>query len=184
MPAPNNSRRIALCGLLGALGTAILTLGSVIPLATFCLPVLASLALLPALDACGGAMTVGLYAVISLLSLLLSPDKEAAWLFLLLGYYPIIKGKLDGLRFRLLQILCKLAFFNVVIVAGYWLLARILGLPELASELASYSTGMTALLLLMGNAVFILYDLALLRLQRLYRKRLQSQVRRMLGSHS
>ena len=40
------SRLRCSCGLLGALGTAILTLGSVIPLATCCLPVLASLALL------------------------------------------------------------------------------------------------------------------------------------------
>lgn len=182
MPAPNKSRSIALCGILGALGAAVLTFGSLIPFVTFCLPVLASLVLLPALDACGTAMTVGLYAVVGLLALLIAPDKEAAWVFVLLGYYPILKPRFDRLRL-VPRILCKLLLFNAAIAVGYWLLARVFGLPALSEELKAYTHTMIVLLLLLGNAVFILYDLALLRLRSLYQKRLQPQVRKLLADH-
>ena len=43
------SREMALCGVLCALAAALLTLGGVIPAATFCAPVLAMAALLPVL---------------------------------------------------------------------------------------------------------------------------------------
>lgn len=85
------TRRIALCGLLGALGAVCMLLGGMIPFATFCCPVLASLALLPAMDECGGAWALGLYAVLSALSLLLAPDRESAALFVFLGYYPLLQ---------------------------------------------------------------------------------------------
>ena len=39
------SRRIALCGVMVALGAAVMLLGGVIPLATFCCPALAGFAL-------------------------------------------------------------------------------------------------------------------------------------------
>ena len=47
------SREMALCGVLCALAAALLTLGGVIPAATFCAPVLAMAALLPVLEEAG-----------------------------------------------------------------------------------------------------------------------------------
>ena len=47
------SRRMALCGVLCALAASLLTLGGVIPIATFCAPVLAMAALLPVLEEYG-----------------------------------------------------------------------------------------------------------------------------------
>ena len=49
----NASRRMALCGMLTALAVVILLLGGLLPLATFCAPVLAMAALLPVLEECG-----------------------------------------------------------------------------------------------------------------------------------
>ena len=42
-----SSRRMAVSGMLVALGTAVMLLGGVIPIATFCCPALAGLVLLP-----------------------------------------------------------------------------------------------------------------------------------------
>lgn len=42
-----NSRQMALCGVLSALAVVFLLLGSVIPAATFCAPILAMIALFP-----------------------------------------------------------------------------------------------------------------------------------------
>lgn len=172
------TRRIALCGLLGALGAVCMLLGGMIPFATFCCPVLASLALLPAMDECGGAWALGLYAVLSALSLLLAPDRESAALFVFLGYYPLLQRMLCRLRSAPLRMLCKLAVFNLAAAAAAWFLAHVLGIPGPAAERSAQQGWMTAGLLLLGNAVFFLYDAALPRLYGWYARRLRPQLRR------
>ena len=47
------TRKLALCGVFCALGVVLLSLGSLIPAATYCCPVLASLPLLVLHRACG-----------------------------------------------------------------------------------------------------------------------------------
>ena len=47
------SREMALCGVLCALAAALLTLGGVVPIATFCAPMLAMAVLLPVLEEWG-----------------------------------------------------------------------------------------------------------------------------------
>ena len=44
------SREIALCGMLNALAVVLMNLGCLVPLATFCTPLLAMLVLLPVLE--------------------------------------------------------------------------------------------------------------------------------------
>ena len=80
------SRRMALCGIMVALAIVIMLMGGVIPLATFCCPVLASLTLIPVLMESGKKWTLMAYAATAALGLMLSPDKESALLFAFLGY--------------------------------------------------------------------------------------------------
>ena len=72
------SREMALCGVLCALAAALLTLGGVIPAATFCAPVLAMAALLPVLEEAGPWAAGTAWMAVSLLALALDPDREAA----------------------------------------------------------------------------------------------------------
>ena len=81
-----NSKRIALCGVLCALGVVLMMLGGLFPLATFCSPALAALVLIPIMIETGRRMALGAYVAIAALSLLLAPDKESALLFAFLGY--------------------------------------------------------------------------------------------------
>ena len=74
-----SSRRIAVSGMMVALGAAVMLLGGVIPIATFCCPAIAGLALIPLVFDCGWAYALSAYGAIALLSLMLCPDKEAAW---------------------------------------------------------------------------------------------------------
>ena len=89
------SRKLALCGVLCALAVAIMAMGTILPVATYCAPVLASMTLLPVLILCGEKLSWAMFFASAMLSLLLAPDKEAAAIFLALGYYPIVKPKLD-----------------------------------------------------------------------------------------
>ena len=94
--------------------------------APYCGRLLASLVLIPAQEEFGPRAAWGLFTAAALLSLLLCADKEAALLFAALGYYPILKARLDAVRPGLLSRLCKLAFFNAAVLAAYAVLLFVL----------------------------------------------------------
>ena len=95
------------------------------------------------------------YAAVAILCSLLAPDKEAAAVFAFLGYYPIIKPKLDRMKVRWLW---KGLLFNAAILVMYWLLMHLLGLEQVTAEFAEMGMVMTVLLLVLGNLTFFLLD--------------------------
>ena len=104
------------------------------------------------------------YGAVALLWVLLSPDKEAAAVFAFLGYYPIVKPMLDGLRLRWLW---KLLLFNGSIGVMYYLLLNLFGMAELGAEFAEMGTVLLALMMVLGNITFFLLDKVLtLRVRR------------------
>ena len=107
---------------------------------------------------CGRRIAWAWYGAVTLLSLLMAPDKEAAAVFLFLGHYPIVKPRLDKLRFSMFW---KLLLFNSAMVLMYWLLIHILGLSEIANDYEEAGTVMTIVMLLLGNVTFFMLDLVL-----------------------
>jgi hypothetical protein len=105
---------------------------------------------------------------VAILSVLLSPDKEAAAVFVFLGYYPIIKPKMDRLR---VSWLWKLLYFNAVVLALYQMLFHLFGMDQLAAEYRELGTVLTAVLLVLANVVFILLDRVLGRFGRRRKRR-------------
>ena len=154
------SRRIALGGMLAALAVVLMTMGGMIPVATYVVPMLCMLILKLVASACGRRIAWAWYGAVSLLGLLLCPDKEAAAVFAALGYYPIVKPGLDRCKFSWLW---KGLLFNGSILLLYWLLLNILGMKDLVQEFAGMGMAMTAGLLVMGNVVFVLLDQLLSR---------------------
>ena len=131
-----SSRDLALCGVLCALAVAIMAMGTIIPAATYCCPVLASMTLVPVLILCGERLSWAMFAASAILSLLLAPDKEAAAIFLALGYYPIVKPKLDR-KPKPRRIASKLLLFNAAIFAVYGALLFVFRLDALREELVA-----------------------------------------------
>ena len=72
------SQKIALCGVLGALSVALLLVGNILQIGTYAAPMLACFLLIPVLEEYGARYAVMLYAVVSVLSVILVPDKELA----------------------------------------------------------------------------------------------------------
>ena len=150
-PAAN----MALGGILAALAVVIMCMGTLIPIATYVCPMLSALILQLVLKICGRKIAWAWYGAVSILSLLLAPDKEAAAVFLALGYYPILKPKLDALKGKWLW---KLLFFNAVTLLTYWLLMHLFGFDQLAAEFSEMGAILTAVMLLLGNVTFFLLD--------------------------
>ena len=153
---------MALGGVFAALAVVIMSMGGLIPVATFVCPMICLILLHFVSHLCGRRTGWAWYGAVALLSLLLGPDKEAAAVFVFLGFYPIIKPGIDG---RKAALLLKLLLFNAAIGCMYYLLIHLFGMDQLAAEYAELGAVLTVLMLVLGNVTFLLLDVVLSRLK-------------------
>ena len=154
----NAAKEIALGGVLAALAVVIMCLGGMIPLATFVCPMLCCMIVKLVAKLCGNRIAWAWYGAVAILSVLMGPDKEAAAVFVFLGYYPVIKPKMDKFP---LKWLWKLVYFNAVVLVMYALLIHVFGMAELAKEYAELGIVMTIVTLILGNITFVMLDILL-----------------------
>ena len=148
------TKGLAVCSVMAALGVVILLLGAALGLGTYVCPVIVGMSLIPVGREYGTSRQLMLWGVISVLSVLLVPDPEETLMFAgLFGWYPALRPRLQPLP-PVLRIAAKLLLFNVVIVALEALVMMVL-VPEVMS------TPMMIALLLLGNVTFLLYDRAI-----------------------
>lgn len=163
----SESRKTALCGVMGALCFVILLMGGVIPFATFCAPAISGFIVLAVSLECGVKYAVLLYLAVGLLALLLVPDPELSCMFVaLLGYYPMLRKLFEKIPYKSVRLLAKLALFNGVIVVVYGLISLIW--PVIMLDMNGAGNALVAAMLLLGNITFLIYDLAILTVQRAY----------------
>ena len=155
------AKQIALGGMMAALALVIMNMVGLIPIATYICPSLCMVLLSVVLKLCGKRIGWAWYGAVAILSVLMAPDKEAAAIFAVLGYYPIIKPAFERSK---LANLWKYLFFNVVILAVYWMLINLMGLTEIAKEFSEMGILFTVVMLLMGNMIFRMLDRILTRI--------------------
>ena len=149
------SGKISLGGVMAALAIVIMTLGGMIPIATYVCPMLCCLLLSFVADLCGKRIGWAWYFSVSVLSLLLGPDKEAAAVFVALGYYPLLKPILDRLP---VAWLFKLMLFNGATAILYVVLIYLAGMEFLIAEFSGLGAFGWILTLCLGNLCFLLLD--------------------------
>lgn len=148
-------KRVALGGMLAAVAVVIMCLGGFIPIATYVCPMLCCMTQFIVLRFCGKRLAWTWFAAVSVLVLLLGPDKEAVMVFVAIGYYPLIKPNFDKSRIGLIW---KLLFFNISILAVYMVMIHLMGMGELAAENMEFGIIGLLIILLMGNVTFFLLD--------------------------
>lgn len=163
------STQVAVGGLSSALCLLIMFMTGLIPFATYALPAMAGIVLIAVVIENGVRTSVLVYLAVSILSVFIVPDREAAVMFIFFfGYYPIIKSKLERIKPRLLEYLVKLSIFNFMIVLSYMLIIYVMGMPDILSELGEFGKYSAYILLGLGNVVFLIYDFALTNIIALY----------------
>lgn len=140
---------------MAALAVAIMCLGGLIPVATYVCPVLCILLLAVVLRSCGKRIAWAWYGAVTILCLLMGPDKEAAAVFAFLGHYPIVKPGLDRSRMKWIW---KLLFFNCAVGILYFLLIHLFGMAQIMDDFRELGVVMLAVMLLAGNLIFFLLD--------------------------
>lgn len=168
------STRIAYGGIISALSLVAMFFTGVFPFAEYALPAVSGVFLVVLVIEFGFKAALIAFAAVALLSIVITPNKEAVVLFIaFLGYYPIVKGKIETLRTKAVpwakpvQWVLKFALFNAAAIVSYAFMIYVLGMTEIMEDFAVFKLGIWILLLL-GNAVFLIYDIAATRLVSLY----------------
>ena len=162
------STRIAYGGIISALSLVAMFFTGVFPFAEYALPAISGVFLVVLVIEFGFKSAVAAFVAVSILSFIITPNKEAVILFVaFLGYYPIVKGRIEMLHNKIIQWTIKFALFNVAAVGSYMLMIYVFNMTEIMEDFAVFQFGAWVLLIL-GNAVFFIYDIALTRLISLY----------------
>ena len=176
------SSKIALGGIVAALSVVAMLL-TIIPSMTFVLPAAAGVLLMIMVIEVNKRWAFMVYVAVGLIALFVVPDRMAAVMYVLLfGYYPILKALLESRLPRAVEWVVKLIVFNAALAASYALLTFVFGIPFIETDFFTAKGiplwGILAIVLVAGNAVFLIYDLALTRLVEAYLNRWQKNFRR------
>lgn len=174
------SSKIAFCGLMVALSVSLMLCGGIIPIATYCVPMACGVLLLPILIEYGKRSAWIAYGSVSILVILLGVDKEAAFFYVFLGYYPIVKWSIDRIKKKPARLVIKLLVFNVSVFLMYAVLGLLLNMDALIAEFTQMGAFLLLLFVLMLNACLLLYDRLLFPLIYLYVHKLQPRLKFML----
>ena len=158
----DRTRRTAVCGMLAALTSVLLILGSLVDGLDLSCAAAASLAVVYARIEYGAKWSAAVWLCASAVSLLLFPRSAPLLFALFAGPYPLFKAFAER-RSRVRSWVCKLAFFNLALTAILAVGLYLLGLEDFF--------GFTLVVYGAGNALFVLYDVALTRLISVYYKR-------------
>lgn len=165
----NNIKRLTVCAMLAALGVILLYVGSLIEVADLSMAVVASLMCVFAVIEYGKSAPWLVFGVTAVLSLVLLPNKSPAVMYtFFFGFYPILKERFEQKSRRLCWIFKELVFnasLAVILVVLKFLLWTAADIP-----IEMYVIGVV-----LCEAVFILYDIALTRLISFYVYRLRKR---------
>ena len=151
--------------MLAALGVVLLYLGSIVEVLDLSMAVIASLTCIIAVIEYGKGAPWAIYAVTSLLSLILLPNKTPAVFYaIFFGFYPILKEKFEK-HSRIFAWAFKEIVFNICLVAMCF---AVYFLSTTGQSTLFSSPIFIAIMVLAAELVFILYDIALTRLISFY----------------
>lgn len=164
------TQRLTLCAVCVALGVVILALGSLIDVLDLSAAAIAGLISIMVVVEIGGVWPWLTYTATGLLGILLLPCKLPGAIYLMFcGWYPIIKPRLDGMKYRPVSWLIKLAAANAATALVVLATKYVLALSHEVMELS-------VVLFAMVNVAFVLYDIVVTRLARLYTLRLRHRL--------
>ncbi len=97
----------------------------------------------------------------------LTAEKESMLIYVaFMGYYPIIKALLERIRKPILEWIIKIIIFNAAVLLVYFVLAGLVNINM--EDFGEFGKWGAVILLLTGNVVFVLYDIAVSRMASLY----------------
>ncbi len=169
MKRSNKSKYIAFGGIITALSVLLMVLTGVIPVLIYSTPIILGLFLMLVVIEMGKKWALAVYFAVSVLSILFVAEKESAAVYVaFFGYYPILKPILESIKLRPVEWILKFLIFNATMITSYFLLIKFFGIEISFGNMAFEI--IVAILLVLGNVLFLLYDMVFTRLVTVYIK--------------
>ncbi len=173
------SYRVALGGIVSALCLLTMFLAGIIAPLYIVFPMISGCLMMIIATEVSRGWAALTYIAVSLLSLLVTFDKEAALLFILFfGHYPILRLYLQKIRFGLLRRILKFLIFNGCILAYFFITVYVFGLDQMLEEMGDFGKYGSLIMLVLADVIFILYDLNLDIFYNSYHQRFMSRLKR------
>jgi len=174
----SSGTRAALCGIIAAL-SCVFMFATFIPAGEYALPAIAGIVLAPIVIELGIRSGLMSYAASALVTLILPINIEPKLLYILFfGYYPILKAALESRFPRPVEWMIKLAVFNTAMIASYTVLAKVFAF-DIATMFVVGGVSIPWLILLAGNGVFVIFDIAITNILSAYIRILSPVFRKM-----
>lgn len=172
----NKILKITLSSTIAAVSLVLMLITGIFPFGTFALPCIAGMIITSIVIECDYKWAFAVYAIVSVLSLMIAGDKEAVVYFIMLfGYYPILKGIFEGkIKSTVIQYILKYAVFNVAVISAFLISIFVLLVPIEDFSLGDYFVPW--LFLIAGNIFFIIYDKAITSAITIYIRRLRGKI--------
>lgn len=180
----SQSAKTAMGSMITALSVVILV-PTALEVFVYALPAFAGMLVMFSIVELDKKWAAGIYAAVSLISLFIVPNKEAAILYAaFFGYYPILKAIFESRLPKWLEYVLKFTVFNVSMLASYFVLIKVLGMPfdelmGIEGETGFFAKYAVPVMLGLGNIAFIIYDIATTRIITVYLLVWQKKFRKM-----
>lgn len=161
------SKQVAFGGMIAALSLGLMMLTGIIPVLMYSTPIIVGLFLVLMVIEIGKKWAFAVYFSVSVMSMLFVAEKESAVIYVaFFGYYPILKPIIESIRIRAVEWILKFVVFNASMVIAYFVLIKFFGIDI---SLGSVGFGVViAILLVLGNVLFLIYDIVFTRLVTAY----------------
>lgn len=162
-----SSFKVAFGGIISAISIVLMFSTGLFSTLTYAIPAIAGALLIMIVIEISPKFAGAVYLAVSVLSLLVVADKEAAVMYTaFFGYYPILKGFIEKKYNGLLSWIIKYIIFNVAVVSAYFVVSKVLGISY--DDIEFLGRFALPLLWLICNITFAFYDIALTRILSIY----------------
>lgn len=153
---------VSLCGIMSGLAVAMMFCLGMIPGFEYVSPMVAGVLVWIVRERLGVRYGMACFAAVGLLTMLFTANYEASMMFIfLLGYYPIVRQYIMKLNAAVLRWVVKLALYAVAAVSCYFVLINLFGMDQLLEDMGEFGQYGQWVLLGLGAAAFVMYDLFL-----------------------
>ena len=172
------TKKLTTSAIMSAL-TLVFLFGSVyLPTGRIALLALTSMCVLVTVAQCGLRYGWLQYVATLLLALLLIPFKFQVLMYIaILGYYPMLKLHIEGIRKVWLEWLVKIMFFTALLIVIYFLIKTVLLQYISLGPIFDIVLANTAIVVIVAEVVFILYDYLLSFFARYYHQVISKRIR-------
>ena len=163
------SFKVALGGIISAVCLLAMFCSGFLPMLDYAIPTFAGFLMVVMIVEVDRNWAIATYIAVSLLCPLITPNYQAAALFIVfMGYYPILKFDLDRSKNVVLKWVIKLLVFNAAIVVFFLLFTFVFISEDMLEGMDTFGAYTLIIVWLAANFFFFLYEFALTQLIDLY----------------